>query len=88
VSHNNEMRVALEERAALRQLEEEEKARRVRRAVADVLDGTVTLTEALRNRNVPEPVLRAALVEAGWQSRVKNPPSLRRRTFGSGGRKA
>lgn len=60
--------------------------RRLKSAVADVLDGSLGLNEAMRNRQVSEPRLREALVAAGWQSRVKNPPGPRRRTFGNGAR--
>jgi hypothetical protein len=48
--------------------------RRLRSAVADVMDGDVAIYAASRNRGVPQDNLRAALEAAGW-----NPATLRGR---------
>ena len=77
---------ALQDRKSVRSQDDAALEKRIARAVDDVMTGGVLFSEAARNRQVPEGRLRAALVSAGWQSRVKSPPGPRRRTFGNGKR--
>lgn len=72
-------------RRTVRAEEKDDVAKRIARAVADVMECDVTLDDAMRNRKVPREPLRAALLAAGWQSRVRQ-PTPRRRTFGNGRR--
>jgi hypothetical protein len=60
-----------------------EQEKRLRRAVADVMEEGHTFTAARRNRNVPDAQLREALVAAGWKPRVTKPLGPMRRAFGS-----
>lgn len=60
----------------------------IRRAVSDVLDGTLGFIAAHKAHGVGEHTLREALLVAGWvpPSQRQKPKAARRRTFGSGKR--
>jgi len=76
---------AAPERSALMQQEATERAKRLRRAVEDVMTGGLSMGEAARNRRVSEPRFRIALAAAGWvpkrvrqrRSRAKQLPQPR-----------
>lgn len=60
----------------------------LRRAVSDVMDGTLPVNQAMKARCVSHEALREALRVAGWvppRARETSSPA-RRRTFGSGRR--
>ena len=60
----------------------------LRRAISDVMDGTLTVRPAARAHNVTEYALRCALARAGYvppSGRPKAKP-VWRRTFGNGRR--
>lgn len=60
----------------------------LRRAISDVMDGTLTVKPAAKAHNVTEYALRSALTDAGYvppSGRPKVNP-VRRRTFGDGKR--
>lgn len=70
---------------AFREQQERDKAARLKRAVADVMDGDVSVYAAAKNRGVGDDALREALRQAGWVHPKMSGP--RRRTFGNGAAK-
>lgn len=71
-------------RAALTQQEAKERAERMRRAVADVIDLDLPVTQVRRTRGGPEQALRDALKARGWVPPHFRGSGPRRRTFGEG----
>lgn len=57
---------ASDDRTAFARQEAEEQAKRIRRAVEDVMDEGHTLHATAKSRRVPEEALRKALVARGW----------------------
>lgn len=80
---------ALREMRVMRAKLEDSEAGNIRRAVSDVVDGTLPLVHAAKAHCVPVDALRTAARAAGWvSSRSRVAKVVKRRTFGSGGRHA
>lgn len=62
----------------------QEEARRIARAVKDVMDGDITLRDAAKNRGVSDVKVRAELTKRGWIPPHRDAKGRRR--FGGLGR--